>query len=132
MSTVKVGTVASQTAATPPVFEDNAAREIGQLCTAWVNFNGIGTVTIRNSFNVASITDNGVGDYTINFATVMANANYAVPFNVEYGYLGHDVPVFNYIYTRDVNGVRILTSDNYLGANAMDVHSLDAAVFGGL
>ncbi len=45
---------------------------------AWVNFNGTGTVAIRSSGNVSSITDNGVGDYTINFATAMPDANYAV------------------------------------------------------
>lgn len=45
---------------------------------AWVNFNGTGTVAIRASGNVSSITDNGVGDYTINFATALANANYSV------------------------------------------------------
>ena len=45
---------------------------------AWVNFNGTGTVAINASGNVSSITDNGVGDYTINFQTAMPNANYAV------------------------------------------------------
>lgn len=45
---------------------------------AWVNFNGTGTVAIRDSFNVASITDNGAGDYTVNYTTAMSNANYAV------------------------------------------------------
>lgn len=45
---------------------------------AWVNFNGTGTVAIRASGNVSSITDNGVGDYTVNFTTAMADANYAV------------------------------------------------------
>ena len=45
---------------------------------AWVNFNGTGTPAIRGSLNVASITDNGVGDYTINFTTALADANYAV------------------------------------------------------
>lgn len=44
---------------------------------AWVNFNGTGTVAIRASGNVSSITDNGTGDYTINFTTAMADANYA-------------------------------------------------------
>jgi hypothetical protein len=44
---------------------------------AWVNFNGIGTVSIRSSGNVSSITDNGVGDYTVNFTTAMPNASYA-------------------------------------------------------
>ena len=45
---------------------------------AWVNFNGTGTVAIRDSHNVSSITDNGEGDYTVNFSTAMANANYSV------------------------------------------------------
>jgi len=43
---------------------------------AWVNFNGTGTVAIRTSYNVSSITDNGTGDYTVNFTTAMADANY--------------------------------------------------------
>jgi hypothetical protein len=43
---------------------------------AWVNFNGTGTVAIRASGNVSSITDNGTGDYTVNFTTAMPDANY--------------------------------------------------------
>lgn len=43
---------------------------------AWVNFNGTGTVAIRDSFNVSSITDHGTGDYTVNFASALPNANY--------------------------------------------------------
>jgi len=44
---------------------------------AWVNFNGTGTVAIRGSYNVSSITDNGAGDYTVNFTTSISDANYA-------------------------------------------------------
>jgi hypothetical protein len=46
-------------------------------CRAWVNFNGTGTVAIRGSGNVSSITDNGTGDYTVNFTTAMVDANYS-------------------------------------------------------
>ncbi len=46
---------------------------------AWVNFNGSGTVAIRNSGNVSSVTDNGVGNYTINFATALVDTNYSAP-----------------------------------------------------
>lgn len=46
-------------------------------CRAWVNFNGSGTVAIRASGNVSSITDHGTGDYTINFSTSMPDANYS-------------------------------------------------------
>jgi len=45
---------------------------------AWVNFNGTGTVAIRSSYNVSSITDNGTGDYTVNFATALSDANYSM------------------------------------------------------
>ena len=47
-------------------------------CRAWVNFNGTGTVAIRASGNVSSITDNGTGDYTVNFTTAMPDANYQI------------------------------------------------------
>ena len=46
-------------------------------CRAWVNFNGTSTVAIRASGNVSSLTDNGTGDYTVNFTTAMVDANYS-------------------------------------------------------
>jgi len=46
-------------------------------CRAWVNFNGTGTVAIRASGNVSSITDNGTGAYAVNFTNAMLDANYA-------------------------------------------------------
>jgi hypothetical protein len=45
---------------------------------AWVNFQGTGTVAIRGSGNVTSITDNGTGDYSINFTTALSDANYSI------------------------------------------------------
>jgi hypothetical protein len=47
-------------------------------CRAWVNFNGTGTVAIRASGNVSSITDNSTGNYTVNFTIAMVDANYSV------------------------------------------------------
>lgn len=63
------------------------------IAKAWVNFNGQGTVAIRGSFNVSSITDNGTGDYTINFTTAMPNSNYAaiVGSSANYGARGQAV-----------------------------------------
>jgi hypothetical protein len=52
--------------------------EASGLAKAWVNFNGIGTVAIRASYNVSSITDNGTGNYTVNFTTAMPDANYTL------------------------------------------------------
>jgi hypothetical protein len=53
------------------------SNEASGLCKAWVNFNGTGAVAIRASYNVSSITDNGTGDYTVNFAAALADANYS-------------------------------------------------------
>jgi len=50
----------------------------GQLCRAWVNFDGTGTVAIRASHNVSSITDNGTGDYTVNYSTNMPDDKYSI------------------------------------------------------
>ena len=61
---------------TPPTIVDGNNVQIGTFCRAWVNFNGTGTPAIRASFNVTSITDNGTGDYTVNFTTAMPDANF--------------------------------------------------------
>jgi hypothetical protein len=66
MSTIRVTTIATQ-----------AGVEV-YTAKAWVNFNGSGTVAIRGSGNVSSITDNGVGNYTVNFTNALADVNYAV------------------------------------------------------
>lgn len=83
-TTITLSGVVGAALSTDPVafYISNKALSPGlvgsQLCRAWVNFNGTGTVAIRASYNVASITDNGTGDYTVNFATAMPDANYAV------------------------------------------------------
>jgi hypothetical protein len=60
-------------------FPDSTSMQTGQqACKAWVNFNGTGAVTIRAAYNVSSITDNSVGDYTVNFTTAMQDVNYSV------------------------------------------------------
>lgn len=56
---------------------DNFDTAGGNAVKAWVNFNGTGTVAIRASYNVSSITDNGTGDYTVNFTTAISDANYS-------------------------------------------------------
>lgn len=66
---------------TPPTVQDSAGTQIGTFCRAWVNFDGTtntgGFCTIRASFNVTSVSDNGTGNYTVNFTTAMPDANYA-------------------------------------------------------
>lgn len=64
---------------TPPVFKDLAgSREIIQGCWAWCRFNGTGTAAIEDSFNIASITDNGTGSYSFAPTTNFPNATGAM------------------------------------------------------
>ena len=65
-------------AATATKLSNDTGSAPSYSCRAWVNFNGTGTVAIRASGNVSSITDNGVGDYTVNFTTSMPDVNFAV------------------------------------------------------
>lgn len=72
----------SQGAAAYPLLYSTSSTAPGSApiygSRAWVNFNGTGTVAIRASGNVSSITDNGTGNYTVNFTTAMPDANYSV------------------------------------------------------
>ena len=74
-------TLTSPTLTTPNIDSAQFATVSGTApiypCRAWVNFNGTGTVAIRASGNVSSITDNGTADYTVNFTTNMPDINYA-------------------------------------------------------
>ena len=68
-------------------------------CRAWVNFNGTGVVAIRASGNVSSITDNGVGNYTVNFTTAMPDENYSV------GGVAETIPF--------VSNIKVVATNNY-------------------
>jgi len=74
MSTLKVNTIQNTSggsSSTPEQIEQGR-------CKVWMNMNGEPAESIRDSFNVSSFTDNGTGDFVVNFATAMANANYVV------------------------------------------------------
>jgi|TARA_Y100000033_G_scaffold41419_1_gene41866 hypothetical protein len=77
MSTIKAANV-QNTGSGAPTFKNSSGTEIGQLAKAWVNFNGSGTVAIRESFNISSLADNGTGDYTISFTNSFSNTDYCV------------------------------------------------------
>jgi hypothetical protein len=73
-STPADGSITFAKLSTSATEADNVANRTSK---AWVNFNGTGTVAIRDDFNVSSITDNGTGDYSVVFSSPLANANYA-------------------------------------------------------
>jgi len=68
-------------------------------CRAWVNFNGTGTVAIRASGNVTSVTDVGTGQYTINLTNAMPDANFATTVGYSRSYAGFDTADANRILT---------------------------------
>ena len=72
MSTVKANDLTNVTGGIPTVKGQRL------IPTAWVNFNGTGTVAIRDSENVSSIGDLATGIYTINLSAAMSNADYSV------------------------------------------------------
>jgi hypothetical protein len=110
----------------------SAARAYG--CRAWVNFNGTGTVAIRASGNVSSITDNGTGDYTVNLTTAMPDTNYAATGSVrrtssaaaEHSLLIGSVPGSATTYT--ASAFRVFSYDRVNNA-AYDTELVVIAVF---
>lgn len=72
MSTLKVATIQDLSAA-----NSSTPEQIAQgRAKAWVNFNGTGTVAIRDDYNVSSITDSGTGLYVVNFDSALPSTNY--------------------------------------------------------
>jgi hypothetical protein len=127
-----VTTVSSSAANTPVVLQDSGGTQIGTLCRAWVNFNGIGTVAIRASFNVSSISDIGTGLYRINFATNMPDINFSAVGNCAQTDSNQDETYGDFItfYSYDVTDVNISTcNDSSTVMNLADMESVTAAIF---
>lgn len=102
-------------------------------CRAWVNFNGTGTVAIRASGNVTSITDNGTGDYTVNFTTAMPDANYSTTGfawasnkNCCAIFLGPKTTTTN---PQTTTTVRVATRDNISETILYDADVIDVSIF---
>ncbi len=84
-----------------------------RIAKAWVNFNGSGTVAIRDSYNVSSITDDGTGKYKVNFSTAMSNINYSAVVDGKYTESGD--AVYNTVgFLR-----RIATATSYIGVRGI-------------
>ena len=71
MSDLRVNTISASDGTSPVTLTKQSAAK------AWVHIDGTGTVTIDGSFNVASVTDNGTGNYTVNFTNSMSDASYS-------------------------------------------------------
>ena len=94
-------------------------------CRAWVNFNGTGTVAIRGSGNVTSITDNGTGDYTINFTNAMPDTKSSVVGSSRYSSAG--AGVYTETYQNAVGTAKVFTrGDN---GTVYDAEFINVSVF---
>jgi hypothetical protein len=124
MSTLKVSTL-----------QNLSGTEV-YTCKAWVNFNGTGTVAIRASGNVSSVTDNGTGNYTVNFTTAMTDANYCLTGGGQYQTSGSgadDVPSVG-IVGSNINANSLQTGSANIGtstdtAAAVDPLTVCVAIF---
>ena len=127
MSTLNVATVKSLSSSAP-VFQNTSGVEKGQLAKAWINFDGSGTIAIRDSFNVSSITDVTTGRYTVAFTTSVG-AGYCV---VSSGHLFETTVTGN---AREVGANNLTTSSymlnvTYNGSTNQDAENVFSAVFG--
>jgi len=112
---------------------DNAWEQIttavpsATIAKAWVNFNGTGTVAIRSSYNVSSITDNGTGNYTVNFINEMIDTNYSVSCTA-----GNLTMVSgNYgVHPYELNTTGFSITINTTAAAKIDLNLINAQVFG--
>ena len=107
-----------------------ARESAAGLCKAWVNFNGTGTVAIRKSFNVSSITDDGEGKYTVTFLNPMPDANYSVACESNVNSSNDDIRRHRRVYQWNQNSVKCVTGINQNSDTKEDHQFVNIAVFG--
>ena len=120
MSTIKANDIQNASGGIPTVKGQRL------IPTAWVNFNGTGTVAIRDSENVSSITDSATGNYYVNFTTAMANTNYAATATSQraVSWLDGGVDASNFTTTN-------FRLDNVENSTAVDTPTFGVQVMGG-
>lgn len=94
-------------------------------CRAWVNFNGTGTVAIRASGNVSSITDLGVGQYQMNFTTAMPDASFAAVGSNDIAGPPRNLYFSSWITT----SVQVNNHDDNVGGTYQDASTVSVAIF---
>jgi hypothetical protein len=112
-----INTFGSDTASNFQFNSGYGSLAIAYGCRAWVNFNGTGTVAIRASGNVSSITDNGVGDYTVNFTTSMPDVNYSTTVTAGQKAVVWGIVIFANSGAFATSGVRFITQSPNDAAN---------------
>ena len=123
-----LSTAQAITAQVPIVLNASGSAPIF-ACRAWVNFNGSGTVAIRASGNVSSVSDNGIGTYTINFTTAMQDANYgyAISGSLDNGADNNNRSCF-FVISRTSSSIKIQSVSNTT-CNALDFLEISVLIF---
>ena len=124
MSTLKTNTIQHLTSGFNNVVAhtDGAGTANATHCRAWVFFNGTGTVAINGSFNVSSITDNGVGTWTANLTNALSDANYAVVMSSGWAALNCVLGSYTSSAVPVVTGYFTNTAGNASGADNSQVY----------
>ena len=132
MSTLKVNTIQDASGNNP-----STASQISQgRAKAWMNMNGEPSESIRDSFNVSGFTDNGTGDFVINFDSALSNDDYIVNVNCSRaGNSSTDVCNWGATHTKTTSGFGLglwKTNSNFSStshrSNLCEI--VDVAVFG--
>ena len=126
MSTIKVTNIQDTSGG-----NQSTSEQIAQgRAKAWVNFNGgrNGSFGIRDDFNVSSVTDLGTGDFDVNFATAMANTNYAFVGHANFNRTASDGRMFLVGRTRTTS--KIFVEGLGDGGTAYDAEDNDCTIFG--
>ena len=127
MSTIKVNnlqTASGGSNSTPEEIQQGRAK-------AWVNFNGTGTIAIRDDYNVSTITDHATGQYTVNFSNTMPNANYAFTgVNSSDGDNGHESIVSQHGGTDPTTSALRIRVTKTSDAGYTDKHRTTVIIFG--
>ena len=123
MSTLKVNNLQDINGA-----NNSTPEQVAQgRAKAWVDFNGQGTLAIRDSFNVSSITDNGTGNYDVTFSISFPNADYCFLGSAGNG---HNFPGHCTMRTKNNNNINIRTSGlNVSGGTHTDASQTSVVIF---
>ena len=113
--------------ATPDALSTATGSAPSYSARAWVNFQGTGTVTIRGSGNVTSITDLGTGNYNVNFATAMPDVNYSTVTALNYNNSSFVTNVGATVKLPTTSKIEIETGGS--SNNAIDMHTINVAIF---
>ena len=121
--TVDTLTKGSTTLNTDEIVDTNSS----QVCKAWVNFNGTGTVAIRDSYNVSSITDSATGEYIMNLTNSLANTNACAVSGVSRSRTTSDNHYGDDLYVLSTSAIKMATRNS--ASSAADYTDIAITVF---